>query len=61
MTGQVTWTLQPGTVATMTIDMTPPKPQAAAAKTQTYKPVTEDEKSGSKKSSKSRESGPLHR
>jgi len=53
-TGQVTWALQPGSVGTMKIDMTPPKPQSGATKTQTYKPVTGDEKSGSKKS-KSRE------
>jgi len=53
VTKQVMWKLQPGSVATMTIDLSPPKAQPAA-KTQTYKPVTGDEKSGSKKS-KSRE------
>jgi multidrug efflux pump subunit AcrA (membrane-fusion protein) len=52
VTKQVMWKLQPGSVATMTIDLSPPKAQPAA-KTQTYKPVT-GEKSEPKKS-KSRE------
>jgi biotin carboxyl carrier protein len=48
VTKQVSWKLQPGSVATMTIDLSPPKPQPAA--TRTFKPVTGDEKSESKKS-----------
>jgi multidrug efflux pump subunit AcrA (membrane-fusion protein) len=48
VTKQESWKLQPGSVATMTIDLSPPKPQSAATKT--FKPVTGDEKSESKKS-----------
>lgn len=58
VTKQVAWKLQPGSVATMTIDLTPPKPSAPGradatkgdGKTQTFKPVTGEEKAGSKKS-----------
>jgi len=50
-TGQVSWKLQPGTVATMTIDLTPTKP-AAAGKTQAFKPVTGDDKANTKKKSR---------
>jgi biotin carboxyl carrier protein len=50
-TGHISWKLQPGTVATMTIDLAPNKP-AAAAKTQAFKPVTGDDKSPTKKKSR---------
>ncbi len=55
VTKKLAWKLQPGSVATMTIDLTD-KPQPAAksesTKTQAYKPVTGDEKSGGKKSAR---------
>jgi multidrug efflux pump subunit AcrA (membrane-fusion protein) len=50
VTKQITWKLQPGSVAKMTIDLSAPKVQPTSTRTQTYRPVTGDEKSESKKS-----------
>jgi multidrug efflux pump subunit AcrA (membrane-fusion protein) len=50
VTKQVTWKLQPGSVAKMTIDLSAPKVQPTSTRTQTYRPVTGDEKSETKKS-----------
>ncbi len=53
VTKQESWKIQPGSVATMTINLAPDKPVAPAGKTdksrvQTYKPVADD-KAGAKK------------
>ncbi len=50
VTKQVVWKLQPGSVAKMTIDMSPSRPQATSTRTQSYKPVTGEDKSDAKKS-----------
>ena len=55
MTKQEIWKIQPGSMATMTIDLSPPKPAVPAraepakgdkGKVQSFKPVTGDEKAG---------------
>jgi multidrug efflux pump subunit AcrA (membrane-fusion protein) len=62
-TRQETWKIQPGSMATMTIDMTPPKPAPPAktepakggkGKVDAFKPVTGEDKSGKKNAAKER-------